>query len=108
MDAIVQAELDKLKALIINTLPVEQIYLFGSYAYGKPHKDSDVDLFIVLKDEVKLRDIEAAIKIRLAIGEHQSMPLDLLVIKKSRYLERKTAPTLERKIAREGILIYAA
>jgi predicted nucleotidyltransferase len=108
MNTAIQAELDKLKELIINAIPVEQIYLFGSYAYGKPHKDSDLDLFVVLKDEVQLRDIEAAIKIRLAIGDHQSMPLDLLVIKKSRYLERRAAPTLERKITREGILIYAA
>ena len=108
MDTAVQTELDKLKELIINAIPVEQIYLFGSCAYGTPHKDSDLDLFIVLKDEVQLRDIEAAIKIRLAIGDQQSMPLDLLVIKRSRYLERKNAPTLERKIAREGILIYAA
>jgi len=108
MNSAIQSELDKLKELIINTLPVEQIYLFGSYAYGNPQKDSDLDLLVVLKDEVQLCDIEAAIKIRLAISEHQSMPLDLLVIKKSRYIERKIAPTLERKIAREGILIYAA
>jgi predicted nucleotidyltransferase len=108
MDAAIQTELSRLKELIISAVPVEQIYLFGSYAYGNPHKDSDLDLFVVLKDEVQLRDIEAAIKIRLAISENQSMPLDLLVIKKSRYLERKTAPTLERKIAREGILIYGA
>ena len=108
MDAAIQAELNKLKELIINTLPVEQIYLFGSFAYGTPHKDSDLDLYVVLKDEVQLRDIDAAIKIRQAICEQQTMPLDLLVIKKSQYLERKNAPTLERKIAREGILIYAA
>ena len=108
MDAAVQEELNKLKKLIVNAIPVEQIYLFGSYAYGKPHKDSDLDLFVILKDEVPLRDIEAAIKIRLAISEYQSMPLDLLVIKKSRYLELKTAPTVERKISREGILIYGA
>jgi predicted nucleotidyltransferase len=108
MDAAVQAELSKLKELIIGAVPVEQIYLFGSYAYGKPHKDSDLDLFVVLKDDVQLRNIEAAINIRLAISEKQSMPLDLIVIKKSRYLERKAAPTLERQIAREGILIYAA
>jgi predicted nucleotidyltransferase len=108
MDATVQAELNRLKELIINAVPVEQIYLFGSHAYGSLHKDSDLDLFVVLKDEVQLRDIEAAIKIRLAIAEHQSMPLDLLVIKKSWYLERKAAPTLERKVAREGILIYGS
>ncbi|MCL2319385.1 MAG: nucleotidyltransferase domain-containing protein [Treponema sp.] len=108
MDASIQAELNKLMELIINTLPVEQIYLFGSYAYGTPHKDSDLDLYVILKDEVQLRDIDAAIKIRQAICEQQTMPIDLLVIKKSQYLERKAAPTLERKVAREGILIYAA
>ena len=108
IDTVIQAELDKLKELIINAIPVEQIYLFGSYAYGNPHKDSDLDLFVVIKDEVQLRDIDAAIKIRLAIGDHQTMPLDLLVIKRGQYMERKAAPTLERKIAREGILIYAA
>ena len=108
MNSSVQAELDKLKEIIINTLPVDQIYLFGSYAYGTPGKDSDLDLFVVLKDEVQLREIDAAIKIRQAISEHQTMALDLIVIRKTKYLERKTAPTLERKIAREGILLYAA
>jgi len=108
MDSAVQVELDKLKKLIVNAIPVEQIYLFGSYAYGSPHKDSDLDLFVVLKDEVQLRDIDAAILIRMVVSEHQSMPLDLLVMKNSQYLERKTAPALERKIAREGVLIYAA
>ena len=108
MEAAVQAELDKLTELIINAVPVEQIYLFGSYAYGKPHKDSDLDLYVVLKDEVQLRDIDAAIKIRLAICEHQSMPVDLLVLKNSQYQKRKAAPTLERKMEREGILLYGA
>jgi len=36
---------------IIQTPGVEKIILFGSYAYGKPHKDSDIDLFIVMKTE---------------------------------------------------------
>ena len=107
MDAFVQAELEKLKKIIINTLPVEQIYLFGSYAYGTPNKDSDLDLYVVLKEEVELREIDAAIKIRLAICEQQTVPLDLMVMKSSRYQERKTVPTLERKVSREGILIYA-
>jgi len=25
----------------------EEVILFGSYAYGSPHRDSDLDLFIV-------------------------------------------------------------
>jgi predicted nucleotidyltransferase len=46
MDTTVQDELDKLKKIIVNTVPVEQIFLFGSYAYGTPHKDSDLDLYV--------------------------------------------------------------
>jgi len=28
----------------------EMIYLFGSYAWGTPDKESDIDLYIVVKD----------------------------------------------------------
>jgi len=47
MNSDVQTKLDKLKDLIINAIPVEQIYFSGSYAYGTPHKDSDLDLYLV-------------------------------------------------------------
>ena len=78
MDATVQAELDKLKELIINAMPVEQIYLFGSYAYGTPHKDSDLDLYIVLKDDVPMRDLDAGLQIRMAIARKNPCLLILL------------------------------
>jgi predicted nucleotidyltransferase len=42
MTPALQTELDTLIGIIINTVPVERIYLFGSYAYGTPHKDSDL------------------------------------------------------------------
>ena len=67
MDEAVQAELDKLKELIVNAVPVEQIYLFGSYAYGTPHRDSDIDLYVVLKDGLPMRDLDAGLQIRFAI-----------------------------------------
>jgi len=106
MDSSVQAELDKLKELIINAIPVEQIYLFGSYAYGTPHKDSDLDLYVVLKDEVEMREIDASIIIMNAICDVKTIPVDIISTKKSRYLWLKNGPTMERKIAREGILLY--
>jgi predicted nucleotidyltransferase len=40
----IKAELDTLTKIIVETVPVEQVYLFGSYAYGTPHKDSDLEL----------------------------------------------------------------
>ena len=106
MDTAVQAELDKLKELIINAVPVEQIYLFGSYAYGNPHRDSDLDLYVVLKDEVEIRELDATIKIMNAIGREKTKPVDIITNKKSKYLRLTAGPTMERKIAREGIKIY--
>jgi predicted nucleotidyltransferase len=106
MDKTIQAELDLLRDIIVNTLPVDQIFLFGSYAYGTPHKDSDLDLYVVLKDEVEMRDIDAALEIRYAIDKKKSMPVDLIVNKKSDFSWRKTGPTMERKIVREGVLLY--
>ncbi|GHV56833.1 hypothetical protein AGMMS49579_21870 [Spirochaetia bacterium] len=106
MDQIIQTELDTIKNIIINTVPVEQIYLFGSYAYGTPNKDSDLDLYVILKDDAQMRMIDAAIQIRHAIGRKKTMPLDIITNKYSRYQELKKNATLERTIAREGLKIY--
>jgi len=106
MDAAVQAEVDKLKELIINAIPVEQIYLFGSYAYGTPHKDSDLDFYVVLKDEVQMRDLDAGLQIRFAIVPEMTMPVDIIAKKKKDFISRLDDFTLERKVSREGIRIY--
>jgi len=106
MDAAIQAELDKLKELIINAMPVEQIYLFGSYAYGKPHKDSDLDLYVVLKDDIPMRDLDAGLQISLAIARKKSMPVDIIAKKKRDFVDRLDDITLERIVKRDGIRIY--
>ncbi|GCC09995.1 nucleotidyltransferase domain protein [archaeon] len=55
----------------------ERVILFGSYAYGKAGKDSDVDLLVVM--ETELRSVEQAILIRKELPS--SFPLDLIVKK---------------------------
>jgi len=45
-------DIEKIKPEIIEKLKLlnpDKIILFGSYAYGKPNEDSDIDLFL-LKD----------------------------------------------------------
>jgi predicted nucleotidyltransferase len=32
----------------VDTVPVEQIFLFGSYANGTLHADSDLDIYVVM------------------------------------------------------------
>jgi predicted nucleotidyltransferase len=102
----IQSELDTLAEIISATVPVEQIYLFGSYAYGAPHQDSDLDLYVVLKDSAEIRELDAVVKIFHAIGKVKRKPVDIIANKKSRYLKLASGPTMERKIAREGIKIY--
>ncbi|MCL2609176.1 MAG: nucleotidyltransferase domain-containing protein [Treponema sp.] len=106
MDAKIRAELDKLKELIVAAVPVEQIFLFGSYAYGNPRKDSDLDLYVVLKDGLPMRDLDAGLKIRFAIDRKKSMPVDIVAKNKSDFTERLEHITLERKVNRDGIKIY--
>jgi predicted nucleotidyltransferase len=52
----------------------DKIILFGSYAYGRPHADSDVDILVVMPTR---NELDQAVKICLAVDYH--FPLDLLV-----------------------------
>jgi predicted nucleotidyltransferase len=53
-----------------------KIILFGSYAYGKPTKDSDVDLLVVM-NRTRYRGERMAVRIREAVNA--GFPMDLLV-----------------------------
>jgi len=63
-------DIEKLKPLIIDrlkTLNPDKIILFGSFAYGTPNDESDIDLFL-LKDGLNkhnIRDFELEAKKRL-------------------------------------------
>jgi predicted nucleotidyltransferase len=52
----------------------DKIILFGSYAYGTPHEDSDVDILVVMPAR---NTTDTAIKIRLTL--EPPFPMDLLV-----------------------------
>ncbi|HYV34522.1 MAG TPA: nucleotidyltransferase domain-containing protein [Gemmataceae bacterium] len=52
----------------------DKIILFGSYAYGKPHADSDVDILVVMPAS---NELNQSVKISLAIP--YNFPLDLIV-----------------------------
>ncbi|MDR2706568.1 MAG: nucleotidyltransferase domain-containing protein [Planctomycetaceae bacterium] len=106
MDNKIQNELNKIRDIIINTVPVEQIYLFGSYAYGTPNEDSDLDIYVVLKDDVAIRELEIMDMIGVALYKKKSIAVDILVLKKSRFLYRVSGLTLEREIFTKGIKIY--
>jgi len=87
-------------------VPTEKIYLFGSHAYGAPRDDSDYDFFVVLPDG-GMRPLDAALQIRLALADiNRRVALDVLTGYRSAFESRKTLNTLEKKIDREGVLLY--
>ena len=102
----IKQELDAITKVIADTVPVETIYLFGSYVYGTQHKDSDLDLYVVFKDDLPVRELEAIFAIRAAIAPVQHSPVDVIGLRKERFLYRAIHATLERKIAREGLRLY--
>jgi predicted nucleotidyltransferase len=53
----------------------EKIILFGSYAYGKPNEDSDVDVLVVMPRKRFRRDLGWRIPLKVSPG----FPVDVLV-----------------------------
>jgi uncharacterized protein len=51
-----------------------KIILFGSYAYGKPHSESDVDILVIMSTR---NQIDQAFRIRWEVPAH--FPMDLIV-----------------------------
>ena len=75
---ITQRQIETYAAEVAKEFRPLKIVLFGSYAYGNPTEDSDVDLMVILpKDDSGLRNRERAVAIRSAIPK--PFPLDLLV-----------------------------
>ncbi|MEG2097377.1 MAG: nucleotidyltransferase domain-containing protein [Pseudoflavonifractor sp.] len=105
MDQVIQNELDTITGIIVNTLTVEQIYLFGSFAYGTATENSDFDLFVVIPDG-SMRPLTAMQEIGYAIFGLTRRPVDVLVGTRSSFDTRKQQPTLERTIDKKGVLLY--
>ncbi|MCL1974992.1 MAG: nucleotidyltransferase domain-containing protein [Firmicutes bacterium] len=105
MEQHIKHELDIIKNGILETVQAEAIYLFGSYAYGNPHEDSDLDIYVVVPDmDIDLVNLRG--EIRKNLWEKKTMPLDLLVGKSSVFNRRKQGLTLENIIAQNGVMLY--
>ncbi|MGH9837929.1 MAG: nucleotidyltransferase domain-containing protein [Blastocatellia bacterium] len=83
----------------------EKIILFGSHAYGKPTRESDVDLLIVMKFDGS--PIKQAITISNELG--LVTPMDMLVRTPEQIAGRlKIEDTFMREIVERGKVMYEA
>ena len=103
-DILVNEALDTYVETISSIDGVIQIYLFGSFAYGTPDEDSDIDLMVVVEDGLKSSHIANRISTKLI--NKRTVPLDLLVNGYSYFNSAADSPTLQSLIRREGVLLY--
>ena len=68
--------LDEIVRRIVTSLRPEKIVLFGSYGYGKPTDDSDVDLLVIMETSGRPADRYLAVSRLL---RPRPFPLDILV-----------------------------
>ena len=95
----IKDDLETLKEIILEKVPTDQIWLFGSYAYGTPNKDSDIDIYIVMKDDAQMRELDAMTEVNGGrFYRKTKRPVDVLAVKRSRFDDRATEATMERKI----------
>ncbi|GHV39568.1 hypothetical protein AGMMS49546_11850 [Spirochaetia bacterium] len=112
-DMIINDEIRAIKDLIVANSDCEQVYLFGSYAYGTPTADSDYDFYVVLNDNSKnpmlvMQDLGwSYTQACLKVSWHKKiMSVDFLAGYRSRFKERSKDYPFEHTIAEKGVLLY--
>lgn len=73
----INQQLEKITQKIVKEFKPEKIILFGSYAWGKPNSDSDVDLFVVKESKKQLLDRER--ELRTLLFGNNFPPMDIIV-----------------------------
>lgn len=90
---------------IVSELKPEKIILFGSYAYGKPTPDSDVDLLVIMN--TKAKEIDRYVAVSNLLYPRQ-FPVDILVKtpKEVEAASRKKGNFFMREILTKGKVLY--
>jgi len=107
MSLITTEQIEAVKTRLVETYHPLQIYIFGSYAWGTPHEDSDLDLMIIVpaSDNPKPH-------LRSYAGHKALYGLDIakeLIILTEEEFKTRSANNnfLAYKVKNEGVCIYS-
>lgn len=94
--------------VIVEQFHPDQVILFGSYAYGEPTPDSDVDLLVVKK--IVNDPVSDATSIRRAVRHLRhtvaNLPLDIMVRDPDDFRQRvDSGASFHAEIARSGLIL---
>ncbi len=101
---VIMALVDKIKA----GYEPEGIILFGSYAYGRPDKGSDIDLLIIKSTGARPIDRRVVVR-KIVSGPGRRVPLELMVLTPEEMRSRlKIGDQFLQEIMEKGEVLYAA
>ena len=105
MERISQRTISSFAGQVARQFNPQKIILFGSYAYGKPTEDSDVDILVVMP--FKGRNPEKATEIWMAT--RPGFPIDIMVRKPAELKKRlEMGDFFLREIMEKGKVLYEA
>jgi predicted nucleotidyltransferase len=96
-----------IRSLILDSVKpgtIKKIYLFGSYAYGKPTKKSDIDLCVIIGNDFD--DMKIHTKIALSLHDNGITPVDTLFYNEKEFYDLSKSNGIENIIFTEGKVIY--
>ena len=108
----VSAEVEKVIQGIVEKLHAgyapQRVILFGSYAYGNPRPDSDIDLLII--KETPERFIDRWVTVRRILSDpKRKLPLETLVLTPQEVSKRLAiGDQFVAEILEKGKVLYAA
>lgn len=101
-------ELDKIVRRVVDVYRPEKIILFGSYAYGRPSADSDLDLLIIKKTSERFIDRWTNVR-KIVSDPKRSIPFEPLVLTPQEVKERLAiGDQFIEEIITKGEVVYAA
>ncbi|MEW5829722.1 MAG: nucleotidyltransferase domain-containing protein [Chloroflexota bacterium] len=105
MEKVTQKAISEFARQIARQFSPHKIILFGSYAYGKPTPDSDVDVLVILP--FKGRNPEKATEIWMATKP--KFPTDIMVRKPDEIKKRlEMGDVFMQEITEKGKVLYEA
>lgn len=102
------AVLEEVKKRLVKAYNPLEIYVFGSYAWGTPDEESDLDLLIVVESVRDEAERHKALVNGYRVLADLHIPKDILLFTKQEFdLKSAQITTLINKIKKQGKQIYA-
>lgn len=108
MNKVVGSFLEKYLEALKSSFHPKEMWLWGSYAYGTPGENSDIDIALVSKDFKRHRFIErsTAVSNRLKTWADKDIPdTDFLCYTPEEFEKKKKEISLAKEIVEKGIKI---